>query len=205
MKLFLSLVFTCVAAFSQSACALLIGNDEVDGRNSLYASDWGHDYKGGDYLEYDALGQGNSARAFDVGSVAYGFSSGDKLQISASGCVVDLGEECTGPGYDGGLYRGLHVYGLIGLWSTDAASIVALDLSHGNPAFFIGSLLELIVPDFSAPLYLFMATNDGIFADNSGAYSVRIDNISQVPVPPAIFLVVLGLLLGRGFIYRRAC
>ena len=80
---------------------------------------------------------------------------------------------------------------MIGLWSSDAASIVALDLSHGNPAFFIGSLLNLTVPDFSSSLYLFMATNDGIFSDNSEAYSVRIDSIgsadiSQVAVPPAI-------------------
>ncbi len=209
MKLCLFLVVTCLAGFNPSASALLIGADTVAGGNSLYASDWGHQYQGGSDGEFNALGKGNPARAFGVDGAAYGFSAGHALRISASGCVVDLGLECTGPGYDGGLYRGLHVYSLIGLWSSDAASIVALDLSDGNPAFFIGSLLELIVPDFSSSLYLFMATNDGDFSDNSGAYSVRIDSIgnagiSQVPAPSVIFLVALGLLLVRRFVPNKA-
>ena len=96
---------------------------------------------------------------------------------------------------------------MIGLWSSDAASIVALDFSHGNPAFFIGSLLNLTVPDFSSSLYLFMATNDGIFSDNSEAYSVRIDSIgsadiSQVAVPPAWGYYWVGALASKGQVGR---
>ncbi len=203
MKLSLFLVITCVLGFSQAASASLIGDDTVDGRNSLYYSDWGHSYNTGSGNQFNAIGRGDSARAFEVSGNPFGFSSGDHLQISASDCVVDAGSSCTGPGNKGGLFRGLPVYALIGLWSTKAAEIVALDLTPGmNPAFFIGSLLDIIVPDFTSPLYLFMATNDGIFADNSGAYSVRIDNISQVPTPPAIYLLLLGLVLVRRFVSK---
>ena len=35
-----------------------------------------------------------------------------------------------------------------------------------------------------------MATNDGIFADNRGAYDVRIE---QVPVPSVLLLMLAGL------------
>ncbi|MEZ0122237.1 MAG: hypothetical protein AB9Q17_06415 [Candidatus Reddybacter sp.] len=103
MKLCLFLVAACLSGFNPSANALLIGTDSVAGGNSLYASDWGHEYQGGSDGEFNALGNGNPARAFEVDDAAYGFSAGNALWISASGCVVDLGAECTGPGYDGGL------------------------------------------------------------------------------------------------------
>lgn len=214
MKLLTFLILTSILGSSQFASASIIGTDSVDGVNSLYSQDWGHAYNTGSGNEFNALGRGNSARAFEaVTGSAYGFASGDKLQINASSCVVDNGQSCTESDYTGGDFRNLPVYALIGLWSTEAAKIVALDLSQGNPAFFIGSMLELIVPDFSSSLYLFMATNDGDFEDNSGAYSVRIDNISQVstpsttsqvPTPPAIYLLLIGLVLGRRFVSKRA-
>jgi len=224
MKLFTFLILTFILGFSQFASASLIGTDSVEGVNSLYAQDWGHSYTEDSVFnnagrfknnQMSALRRGQSARAFEIvtGS-AYGFTSGDKLQINAGGCVVDAARSCTGPGYRGWLFRNLPVYSLIGLWSTEATEITALDLTPGvNPAFFIGSLLDIIVPEFSSPLYLFMATNDGYFSDNSGAYSVRIDNlsqipspatISQVPNPPAISLLLIGLVLSRRFVSKRA-
>ncbi|OUS17223.1 hypothetical protein A9Q88_05190 [Gammaproteobacteria bacterium 50_400_T64] len=206
MKLSAFLILTSLLGFNQIASASLIGVDSVAGVNSLYAQDWGHIYNTGSGNEFNALGRGDSARAFEaVTGSAYGFTSGEKLQITASDCVVDAGNSCTGPGYRGGGFRDLPVYSLIGLWSTKAAEIVALDLTPGvNPTFFIGSLLDIIVPDFSSPLYLFMATNDGDFMDNSGAYSVRIDNVSQVPTPPVIYLLLIGLVLARRFVLKRA-
>lgn len=195
MKTSLLLILFCLASTSQLCNASLIGTDSVDGRNSLYATDWGHSYNG-------AIDQGQPAQAFKVEASAYGFTSGDQLEISASGCVVDLGSECTEPGYLGGDFRDLPVYSLIGLWSTSAAEIVALDATSPNPAFLIGDLLNLVVPDFTSALYLFMATNDGIFTDNSGAYSVQIDKMlplstAQVPAPPVLYLMLFGLLLIR--------
>ena len=207
------LMITCLLGFNASASALLIGTDTVDGQNNLYHSSWGHRFDKPAVFNHSgrignnsasALGRGNAARAFEVDGSSYGFLAGDVFTLNASGCVVDSGTRCTGPGANSGLFRDLPVYSLIGLWSTEAASIVALDLTSGNPAFLIGDYLEFTVPDFSAPLYLFMATNDGIFSDNSGAYSVRLDNLSQVPVPPVIYLVMLGLILGRIFVLKKA-
>ena len=128
----------------------------------------------------------------------YGFDSGINLRITATGCTVDLNATtCTGPDYLGGLFRDLPVYSLIGVWSTDATSIIPVDMVSINPAFLISDLLDLVVPTFTNPLYLFMATNDGGFADNSGAYDVRIE---QVPVPSALFLMLAGL----GFFRRKS-
>lgn len=204
MKTTLLLILFCLASTSQISNAALIGVDTVDGLNSLYATDWGHPYKTGADNEFNAIGRGDPARAFKVGNLAYGFTSGDQLNISASGCAYDLGDDCTEPSYLGGEFRGLPVYSLIGLWSTSAAEIVALGAASVNPAFFIGDLLNLVVPDFTSALYLFMATNDGDFSDNSGAYSVRIDKIdplsratAHVPVPPVLYLILFGLLLIR--------
>ncbi len=202
MKTTLLLMLFCLASTSQISNAALIGIDSVDGPNSLYATNWGHPYNTGTGNEFNAIGRGVPARAFKVNNLAYGFTSGDQLEISASGCVVDWGNSCTEPGYLGGDFRDLPVYSLIGLWSTSAAEIIALDGTSLNPAFLIGNLLNLVVPDFTSALYLFMATNDGDFSDNSGAYSVQIDKLlplstAQVPAPPALSLMLLGLLLIR--------
>ncbi len=206
MKTYLFLAIACIAVVSQPASAELIGLDTVDGTHSLYASDWGHAYNTGSGNEFNALGRGNLARAFEVASTPYGFSSGESLQITATGCTIDSGQSCTGPGNLGGDFRGLPVYSLIGLWSTNALSIVALDSMSFNPAFLIGNILDLVVPDFTTPLYLFMATNDGNFADNGGAYSVRVDRLTQqaqVPAPSVLWLMLFGLLLKTRLIRKR--
>ena len=186
-----------LVVMAQSSYAGLIGVDQVQGVNSLYSSDWGHPYNTGSGNEFNAIGRGDPARAFEVSGSAYGFVSGLNLHITASGCVVDAGISCTGPDHLGGDFRGLPVYSLIGIWSTDANSIIPVDMISVNPAFLISSLLDLVVPDHTSPLYLFMATNDGMFVDNSGAYDVRIE---QVPVPSVLWLMMAGLMF-----FNRKC
>ncbi|MBQ0840966.1 MAG: hypothetical protein KBT88_14360 [Gammaproteobacteria bacterium] len=202
MNKYLLIVMASVAVFSQAADASLIGVDTVDGGNSLYASAWGHPYNTSTSGEYGAVartGAGSLARAFEVGSVSYGFSSGDQLHITATGCVVDNGSNCTGPDYMGGDYRGLPVYALIGVWSSSEAAISPIDLISFNPAFVIGALLDVVVPDFASPLYLFMATNDGDFSDNSGAYSVRIEKAGHVPAPSVLSLMLFAVFFRKKF------
>ncbi|PCI68738.1 MAG: hypothetical protein COB26_07220 [Piscirickettsiaceae bacterium] len=177
--------------FSQSSYAMLIGTDVVDGTNSLYTSDWGHPYNTGSGNESNAIARGNNPQAFEVLLNPFAFTSGMNLRISASGLVVDDGSRATGPGEHGGDFRNLPVYGLIGIWSSDPNSIlpVEVDLISVNPAFYIGDLLNLVVPTYTSSLYLFMADNDGGFADNSGFYSVRIE---QIPAPSALLLMLIG-------------
>jgi len=178
--------------------AALIGIDNVYGENSLYTTDWGHSYNTGTGNEYNALGRGDPAEAWqDTAGHAYGFSSSDRILISASGCVVDLGTECTGPDYLGGGFRGLPVYSLIGIWSQSMTEI-----SPVNNPFLVGSSLDLIVPDNGlSPLYLFLATNDGDFSDNynhsNNTYSVSIEQLSNVPLPAAFWLMLSGLVFMR--------
>ena len=204
MKKIIVLILMSLAVYSHTSNAALIGIDNVYGENSLYHDDWGHSYI--DPLASDlsnneaaALGRGFPAEAWQNASGnAYGFTSGDNLLITATGCVVDNGSACTGPD-GGGNFRGLPVYALIGIWSNDADAIDPI-----NSPFLVGALLSLIVPDngLSSPLYLFLATNDGIFSDNYyhngnpvdlfyDTYSVE---ISSIPLPATFWLMASGLL-----------
>lgn len=208
------LLTICLLCFTHTASASLIGIDTVDGKNSLYYETWGHPYTGAwggeNAEEGNARNVGNPARAFEASSgVPYGFMSGDNIQVTATGCVVDSGSSCTDPDYLGGDFRLLPVYALIGIWSTSSTSITPIDSiitnpGFVNPAFLIGSSLNLLVPDVSSPLYLFMATNDGNFSDNSGAYTVRIDKLSSVPAPSVIWLMLFGILLRKHFLKASA-
>jgi hypothetical protein len=194
MKKIILLILMCLAVYSHASNAASIGVDNVYGENSLYNTDWGHSYNvSGGGNESDALGRGDPAEAWqNTPGHAYGFSSSDNLLITATGCVVDKGTACTGPDYLGGDFRGLPVYSLIGIWSNDANTIAPI-----NSPFLVGALLNLIVPDNGlSPLYLFLATNDGIFSDNYSnyTYSVSIDKISNVPLPATFWLMVSGLL-----------
>jgi len=192
MKKYLFLIIVSTLTLTQNAQAMLIGNDIVDGRNSLYSTDWGHTYNGlwdgANASEYNALNAGLPARAFQVSNLAYAFFANDHLQITASGCVNDENEtSCTGPEDAGGNFRGLPVYSLIGVWSSNPISIVSND-----SAFVIGNFLDLLVPDFNSPTYLFMATNDGNFSDNSGAYNISISRLTQVSEPSLLGLLLMG-------------
>jgi len=207
MKKYLYLLAIITSLFVHSASAKLIGIDTVDGVNSLYTTDWGHAYNTGNDNEYNAIGRGNPAKAFEVDSTPYSFSSGDRLRISAWGCTIDDGSSCTGPDYLGGNFRALPVYSLIGVWSSSMTLISPIDLISGvNPAFLIGDLLDIVVPDFTSPLYLFMATNDGGFDDNISnndiisAYTVQ---ISQIPTPSVLWLMLFGLLYRKPFAKTR--
>ncbi|NIN12133.1 MAG: hypothetical protein GTN78_24670, partial [Gemmatimonadales bacterium] len=75
------------------------------------------------------------------------------------------------------------VYSLIGRWSTDADDLN--DETVASASFFVGSSAELTAPATGGPYYLFLGENNGIFADNSGAYSVTAtwDYSSACPRP----------------------
>lgn len=187
-----------LTAYASASNAALIGIDDVYGENSLYHDDWGHVYNvSGGGNEADAIGRGDAAEAWqNTPGNAFGFSSGDNLLITATGCVVDNGTACTGPDYLGGDFRGLPVYSLIGIWSNDVNTIDPVD----SP-FLVGALLNLVVPTSLSPLYLFLATNDGFFDDNfsNNTYSVQIDKISNIPLPATFWLLASGLLFVKRF------
>ena len=178
-------LITCTASAGASTITI---DYEVTGLDSLYYTDWGHEYNvSGAGNQYDALGRGVAA-----GQVGYAFSSGQLLDISAWSCVVDAGQNCTGP--DGYYYsfRGLDVYSLIGIWSESETEITAV-----GDAFVVGSGGSFIAPEAGGSLYLFLAENDGIFADNYARdhYHVSITTAPPaVPVPAAAWLFGSGLL-----------
>ena len=173
---------------------------EVSGLDSLYFTDWGHAYNvSGAGNQYDALGRGVAA-----GQVGYAFTSGQELDVSAWSCVRDAGQSCTGADGYNSLFRGLSVYSLIGIWSNSAT-----DINPVGDAFSIGSALNLITPDSIGLLYLFLAENDGIFADNYAwdHYHVSISTSamtpSAVPVPAAAWLFGSGIVGLFGVVKRR--
>ena len=128
--------------------------------------------------------------------------------------MVDFGANCTAPDYHGGDFRGLPVYSLIGIWSKSDSNIDPV-IDPIDAPFYVGSWLDVWVPDNGVdPLYLFLATNDGDFDDNTcdsyttnpcdddgdpyieQTYQVK---ISEVPVPAAFWLFLSGLALVRKF------
>ena len=199
-KIFLTLGLTAGLFLAEKATAYTI-TDTVPGTHSLYYSDWGHPYNisGGGHEMY-ALNRGEAAVSFGDG---FAFSSGQNISINASGCVVDAGVICTEPdGYGfGELFRGLPVYSLIGVWSSDPEAIHPVEVGS-NPAFFIGSSLNSIVPKYTSDLYLFLGDNDGTFEDNpsSFAYTVTINSPEPKSVPePGNAAGLIGLsLVGLG-------
>jgi hypothetical protein len=98
---------------------------------------------------------------------------GTKVQITATGCVVSAGPSCVGAdGNNGGPFNGLPVYSLIGQWGRSPNGLTAA--TAAGPAFFVGSNNVLAAPSGPGPYFLYLAENDGIFSDNSRAYSVTV-------------------------------
>jgi hypothetical protein len=98
---------------------------------------------------------------------------GTKVQITATGCVVSKGPICVGAdGNNGGPFNGLPVYSLIGQWGRSPNGLTAA--TAAGPAFFVGSNNVLAAPSGPGPYFLYLAENDGIFSDNSRAYSVTV-------------------------------
>jgi hypothetical protein len=148
------------------------------------------------------------------------------VYTDANGCATpSVCREAEDP-----IYKGLPVYSLIGLWSTTADYITPVkfdsngkgyafgDLGYDDEEFysttaspfFIGTNLTIdfasIMPASAQHLYLFMAENDGAFSDNFAEdhYSATITvTTSDVPVPPAAFLLGSGLLGLLGVRSRR--
>jgi hypothetical protein len=98
---------------------------------------------------------------------------GTRVQVTATGCVVSDGPTCVGPdGNNGGPFNGLPVYTLIGQWGRSPNGLTAAT-AVGNP-FFVGSSIVLVAPSAPGSYFLYLAENDGIFSDNSRAYSVTV-------------------------------
>ncbi len=168
--------------------------DTVSSTQNLYHNNWGHPFTIPGSGERDALGTGTAPIAFGNG---FAFTPNQNISIAAKDCVVDAATLCTGPEGFSWLFRGLPVYSLIGIWSSDVNTIKPVQ--GNNSAFFVGANLNLIVPDFTNSLYLFFGENDGEFNDNRGSYNVTItgkDSSPEVPEPTSMFGIFSILSLG---------
>lgn len=182
-------------AFSGASQAVVLSHT-VDGRDNLYNTAWtGNPYPGA-INSLSAL----DARSVQSGASPFDFSPFDSVIVVADGLVVDAGATATDADGQAGLFRGLRVYSMIGLWSSTGTSITAL----GSP-FFVGTSASLTVPN-APSAFLFLAENDGNFADNSGEYSVRLETVGGVAVsePGALALLVASFAIaGAGGVRRR--
>ena len=179
----------------------------VDAHDNLFYTDWGHWFKNpGD----NGLNTPGSQAA---GAVPFDFGGYKTVSISAWGTAVEdvnagfdpngvCVSNCGSILYPGSDLRapGLTAYALIGIWSRMASRIDPFyagddgwrDINSGLGLLLIGSQRVLAVPDFGSA-YLFLAANDGGFADNGGYFDTRLMvNISE---PTVISLLAVGLLL----------
>lgn len=187
-----SLLAATVLAFAGAgAQADIVLSHQTDGTDNLYFTAWGHAFG-------DALGDGTAASAVQLGGSAFNFAGGSLVEI-ATGLVVDAGATATDADGEAGLFRGLAVYSMIGVWSSTDSVITAI-----GSAFFVGTSNSFIAPTGPAA-YLFLAENDGVFSDNSGHYDVTITFTppASVPEPGSLALAGLALAAAAGIGRRR--
>ena len=166
----------------------------VEAKDNLFHEDWGHGFTGVIDIgqpEPGGAGIGMPAQPVADDDGPFDFTGFDRVEISASGEIRDLNLIYTGPGgaddpvhrYP---FRGALVYSLIGIWSAEPDGIVPLGPFDPTPVFDIGAAAVVPVPTVPSA-YLFLGENDGIFADNVGAYDVRLEAIvAPVPTPAAL-------------------
>lgn len=204
MRSFISVLLLSVLSTLASAYSVAV-DQVVDGHDNLFYTDWGHWFtQPGDR----GLAELGSQAA---GAVPFNFAGFGSISIAASGAVTqDVNaafdpdgscvQNCDSILFPNSDFRapGLTAYSLIGIWSRSATAIDPFytddlgwrDINSGLGLLLIGSARELVVPDFTSA-YLFLAVNDGGFADNSGQYDVRIT--ASVPEPSVVTLLLLGL------------
>lgn len=185
VKRMLTMLLVCVWLAASAAANAVVLTHTVDGMDNLYNTSWaGNPHP-------SAIGTGLDARSVASGGSPFDFSSFSSVAVIASGLVVDAGATATSADGTGGVFRGLPVYSMIGLWSSTGSAITAL----GTP-FFVGTSATLAVPS-AASAFLFLAENDGLFADNSGSYSVRLttDGAAEVDVPATLGVLIAGSLV----------
>ncbi len=153
----------------------------VGPKDNLYFTAWGHPHG-------TAPGTGVAARSVTDGFNPFNFSGLGSIGVLATGCIVDASAACTGPEGLTGLFRGLTIYSMIGVWSSSGNTVTAI-----GSAFDVGASNTLIVP-IAPSAFLFLGENDGNFADNlQGQYNVTLTyQTSVVPVPAALPLLLSG-------------
>jgi len=188
----------------------------VDATDNLYYSDWGHWFTASSDGALAATGSTAASAVANSGSI-YNFASWDYLDIAVSGSVIDAGIYATGADgcpsssdpcwFNDGQFRLQDVYSVIGLWSSSADTITPIlsanvYMDWRDAVFLVGSSSRIFVPGMPQA-YLFLAENDGDFADNSGFYTATI-TASRASVPePASALLLLTSLLGLFAIRRK--
>lgn len=209
------LLLSITSLFATTSAYSATIQQTVDGHDNLFYTNWGHWFTSpGDRGLAEPGSQAASAVPFNFGGLG-------TISISASGLVTqDVNatytpdgvcvSQCDSAVYEGTELRapGLSVYSLIGIWSRSATEIDPFytgdhgwrDINSGLGLLLIGSGGNLAVPDLSSA-YLFLAVNDGGFADNSGAFNVT---INTVPLPGALILMCSSLMALAGARRRMA-
>lgn len=206
-----AVTLACVAV---SANATLL-QSTVSSRDNLFYTDWNGFFNAADLPDYQAPGsQAAKSLPFD-----FVLNNVDAFRMTVTGEVVDAGPFATGPdgcpdpnapcyfNPDGnnGIYNFNPAYSVIGVWSTTPDIINFITPAGGS------SWIDALIPVGSGGLfevpagypsaYLFLAENDGNFADNSpiGEYDVT---ISLVPLPATTWLLGVAF-LGLGVLRRK--